>query len=306
MRNMTEGELTNTVIDAYEKTPDPRLREIIQSLVRHLHSFVREVQLTEPEWLEGMHFLTRAGRMSVGDRQEVILLSDLFGVSALVNMVSAKVPDGATETTVIGPFFVDDAPEKQWGESVSNTGAGDPLVIRGKVMDLTGAPVAGARVDIWQDDADGFYDIQKENPEQRDLRGWFRTNADGEFLAVTIKPTSYPVPEDGPGGDLTRAANRHPYRPAHVHAMIVADGYQTLITHVFDEDDQYIDSDVVFAVKGSLTHKFIPNGSPDDARRYGVPSPFLEWRPSFKIVPSSASSRAELKWENTDASQLVA
>lgn len=300
MRNMTEAELTEIVLQGYSKTSDPRLREIFASLIAHLHAFVREVKLTEPEWLQGINFLTNAGRISVGDRQEVILLSDLFGVSALVNMISANVPEGATETTVIGPFFVEGAPEMQRGEKLNKATSGEPLVIRGTVLDMDGSPVAGARVDLWQDDAEGFYDIQKDG-HGHDLRGWYRTDANGEFLATTIKPTSYPVPQDGPGGELVRASGRHPFRPAHAHAMIAADGYQTLITHMFDEDDQYIDSDVVFAVKGSLTLKFERNDSAEDAKACGLTAPFLEWKPIFRIVRVDDSSRDELKWERASA-----
>lgn len=299
MRNMTESDLTDIVVNGYAKTSDPRLREILQSLIRHLHAFVRDVRLTEPEWLEGMNFVTNTGRLTVGDRQEVILISDLLGVSALVNMVSASVPDGATETTVIGPFFVENAPEMQWGEHMNKVAQGEPLIIRGRVTDMAGKPVAGARVDLWQDDAEGWYDIQKG--KDIDLRGWYTTNADGEFLAITIKPTSYPVPEDGTGGELVRASGRHPFRPAHVHAMINADGYQSLITHMFDVDDEYIDSDVVFAVKGSLTHKLDHNHSAEEAKAHGVSSPFYEWKPVFKLVDADAASRDELKWQKASA-----
>ncbi|MDX3901141.1 MAG: dioxygenase [Sphingobium sp.] len=226
MRNMTEVELTQIVLNAYQQTTDPRLREILTSLVSHLHAFVREVRLTEPEWLKGINFITETGRISVGDRQEVILVSDLLGVSALVNMISAAVPEGATEPTVIGPFFVEGAPEKAWGESIDGTGIGKPMIVRGRVLDMEGRPVADALVDVWQTDADGMYDIQKADTRKDNLRGRYRTNADGEFLVRTVRPTSYPIPVDGPGGDLVRAANRHPWRPAHIHAMIAADGYE--------------------------------------------------------------------------------
>lgn len=288
MRNMTEEELTKIVLDGYSRTTNPRLREIMMSLIKHLHGFVREVQLTEPEWLEGIKYITAAGQISDEKRQEVILFSDLLGISALVNMISAKVPEGATESTVIGPFFVEGAPECKWGESIARREIGEPMVIRGKVVGLSGEPVPGARIDVWQTDANGMYDVQDADAPENNLRGYYRTNDRGEFLIMTVRPTSYPIPVDGPAGDLVRAANRHPWRPAHVHAMITADKYQTLITHIFDSEDQYLDSDVVFAVKSSLIHQFQHNKSEKDAKAFGIAAPFLELQQDFILSPSVA------------------
>lgn len=286
MRSMTETELTKIVLEGYSKTTDPRLREILSSLIRHLHDFVREVRLTEAEWMTGIKYITAAGQISDEKRQEVILFSDLLGVSALVNMVSAAVPEGATETTVIGPFYVEGAPEMGWGESIDKTGKGEPMILRGKVVGLKGEPVANARIDVWQTDADGEYDIQNADIPENNLRGWYKTNDKGEFLIRTVRPTSYPIPVDGPAGDLVRASNRHPWRPAHVHAMIRANGYQELITHIFDGDDPYLDSDVVFAVKESLIFNFSENTSAEDAAKYDLKSPFLEMNHTFILPPT--------------------
>jgi hydroxyquinol 1,2-dioxygenase len=284
MRNMTEEELTQLVLDGYSNTDNPRLREILLSLIKHLHEFVRDVQLTEPEWIEGIKYITAAGQISDDKRQEVILFSDLLGISSLVNMISAKVPEGATESTVIGPFFLENAPERAWGESVAKREIGDPMIIRGKVTGMNGEPVPNARIDVWQTDANGMYDVQDSNAPEHNLRGYYRTNERGEYLIKTVRPTSYPIPVDGPAGDLVRAAKRHPWRPAHVHAMITADKYQTLITHIFDGEDQYLDSDVVFAVKESLIHDFRMNESEADAKSFGVNAPFLDLEQNF-ILP---------------------
>lgn len=291
MRNMTETELTNIVLEGYAKTGDPRLKEILSSLIRHLHDFVREVRLTEAEWMAGIQYITAAGQISDDKRQEVILFSDLLGVSALVNMVSANVPEGATESTVIGPFYVKDAPEIGWGESIDKTGKGEPMILRGKVQGMNGEPVPNARIDIWQTDADGHYDIQSADIPENNLRGWYSTNDQGEFLIKTVRPTSYPIPVDGPAGDLVRAANRHPWRPAHVHAMIRADGYQELITHIFDGEDPYLDTDVVFAVKESLIFNFSQNTSAEDAAKYGLKSPFREMNQTF-VLPAAKQTAA--------------
>lgn len=284
MRQMTEEELTQTVLDAYAKTADARVREILMSLLRHLHAFVREVRLTEAEWMKGIELITAAGRMSDAKRQEAILFSDLLGVSALVNMVSAGVPEGGTESTVLGPFFVAGAPERKWGESLALRDSGEPMIVHGKVVGLEGEPVSNARIDVWQTDANGMYDVQDPEQPEHNLRGFYRSNERGEFLIKTIRPTSYPIPTDGPAGELVRAAKRHPWRPAHLHAMINAQGYQPLTTHVFDAEDELLTQDVVFAVKPSLARKFKRNDSEQEARRHGVKAPFLELDHTFVLA----------------------
>lgn len=287
MRNTTETELTQIVLDRYANTPDPRLREILAGLIAHLHAFVREVRLTESEWLRGIEFLTRTGQKCDSKRQEMILLSDNLGVSALVNMVSAGVPEGATESTVLGPFYVPTAPEREWGESILQRPRRDEreLVVHGHVRSLGGAVVPAAKIEVWQTDSNGMYDIQDSMQPEDNLRGWYRANDDGEFLIRTIRPTSYPIPTDGPVGELLRATDRHPWRPAHLHATVSAPGYKPLTTHLFDADDEYLDSDVVFAVKESLIREVRENGDPDAASRFGVAAPFWEVETDFLLQP---------------------
>lgn len=285
MRNMTETELTQVVLDRYEGTPNARLREILQSLIRHAHAFVRDIRLTEAEWMKGVEFLTATGHMCDDKRQEMILLSDNLGISALVNMVSAAVPDGATETTVLGPFYVPGSPRRNWGESILLRDSDEmPLIIHGRVVDQHGQPLAGANIEVWQTDSNGMYDIQDPDQPEDNLRGCYTANAKGEFLIRTIRPTSYPIPTDGPVGVLLRATDRHPYRPAHVHAIVSFPGYSPLTTHLFDAEDEYLDSDVVFAVKESLIRHFKKNESRADAERFGVDGPFWELENDFILV----------------------
>jgi catechol 1,2-dioxygenase len=277
MRNMTEAELTEVVLQRYQNTPDPRLREILQSLVRHLHAFVRDVRLTEDEWLRGIQFLTAVGQICDDKRQEMILLSDNLGVSMLVNMVSAGVAPAATESTVVGPFYVPGTPAREWGQSIQQLRCNDvPLFVRGRVLDLSGAPVPGAQIEVWQTNSNGMYDIQDPEQPVNNLRGWYRANDAGEFLVRTVRPVRYPIPTDGPVGELLHATDRHPWRPAHLHAKVTAAGCKPLITHIFDAEDPYLESDVVFAVKPSLVRKFeaVPAGARQ--REYGIDGPCLE------------------------------
>ena len=288
MRNMTEAELTEVVLKRYAGTPNPRLREILHNLIQHAHAFVRETNLTEQEWMEGIQFLTATGQKCDDKRQETILLSDNLGISALVNMVSAKVPAGATETTVLGPFYVPDSPKQGWGESVLRHPSDElPLMIHGAVRDKAGKPIPNATIEVWQTDSNGMYDIQDPDQPEHNLRGYYTTNDQGKFLIRTIRPTSYPIPTDGPVGVLLRATNRHPWRPAHVHAMVAAKGYQTLTTHLFDSEDQYLDSDVVFAVKESLIRTFLKNTDPKAAAMFGLSGPFWELQNDFILTEAA-------------------
>lgn len=286
MRNTTEAELTNVVLARYAGTPDARLREILSSLIRHLHAFVRESRLTESEWIEGILYLTRTGQMCDEKRQEFILLSDNLGISALVNMVSSNVPEGATETTVVGPFYVPTAPEKAPGETVllRPLGQGErELIVHGRILGPDGEPVPSAKVEVWQTDANGMYDIQDDAQPEDNLRGWYRGSADGRYLVRTIRPASYPIPTDGPVGELLRATGRHPWRPAHLHATISAPGYRPLTTHLFDAEDEYLDSDVVFAVKESLIRTVRLNEDAPAAASHGVAAPFWEIETDFLL-----------------------
>jgi catechol 1,2-dioxygenase len=284
MRNMTEAELTQVVLDRYANTPDPRLREILSSLIRHLHAFVRDVRLTEKEWLDSVMFLTRVGQKCDDKRQEMILLSDNLGISALVNMISAEVGPGATESTVVGPFYVPASPRRAEGESILLRPLAErELIVHGHVVGPDGEGVPGAAIEVWQTDANGMYDIQDGDQPVDNLRGTYVSRPDGRFVIRTIRPTSYPIPTDGPVGELLRATNRHPWRPAHLHAIVSAPGYRSLTTHLFDAEDDYLDSDVVFAVKESLIRTFHSNENSAEAERYGVAAPFWELTTNFVV-----------------------
>jgi hydroxyquinol 1,2-dioxygenase len=266
MRDLDETTITAAVLERLAGAPDPRTRQVTQSLVTHLHAFVRDVEPSFAEWEQAIGFLTRIGQMCDAKRQEFILLSDTLGVSMLVDAINHRMPEGATPTTVLGPFYVADAPELPLGAEVARAMTGERLHVSGQVTSaggaplagapLGGAPLAGALVDIWHSDEDGFYDVQRPAEENASLRARFRTDGDGRFHFWTLLPTAYPVPDDGPVGDLLRATGRHPMRPAHVHFMIAAPGHETLVTHVFVAGDAYLDSDAVFGVKQALVAAF--------------------------------------------------
>jgi hydroxyquinol 1,2-dioxygenase len=252
MRNLTQDNITQAVIARFAATPDPRLKEIMTSLVQHLHAFAREVKLTEAEWFRGIDFLTRVGHITDDKRQEFILLSDTLGLSMLVVAMNNAKPEGATESTVFGPFFVEGAPKYQQGDDVANGAPGVPCLVRGHVTDLDGQPVPGAAIEVWQADAEGKYDVQRPEQGGHRARGSLVAGREGEYHFRSILAEAYPIPDDGPVGDMLRATKRHPWRPAHLHFMIQAPGYETLITHVFRNGDQYLDSDAVFGVRQSL------------------------------------------------------
>ena len=244
---------------------DPRLKAIMTSLVRHLHAFAREVQLTQEEWETAIGFLTRTGQMCSGTRQEFILLSDVLGFSMLVDAINNRRPPGATENTVFGPFHVEGAPQRAMGESIVLDGKGETCLFRGRVTDLEGNPVEGARIDVWSDNAEGFYDVQQKGIQPDfNLRGVFRTGADGSYWFRAVRPKFYSVPTDGPVGKLLDDLGRHGNRPAHLHYIVSKDGFDEVTTHLFDPDDPYIDSDAVFGVKKSLIAEF--NRVDDPAR----------------------------------------
>ena len=243
---------------------DPRLRQIMHSLVSHLHAFIKDVEPTTQEWETAIEFLTKSGQMCSDTRQEFILLSDVLGVSMLVDAINHRRPDGATENTVFGPFHVDGAPELEMGDNISLDGKGDSCLFEGKVVDLDGNPVEGAVVDVWADNADGFYDVQQPDIQpQWNNRGVFRTGPDGRYWFRGVKPVSYPIPDDGPVGQMLERVERHPWRPAHMHFLIHASGFESVTTHTFVEGDPYLESDAVFGVKRSLIAPFVENGEGD-------------------------------------------
>lgn len=253
MRNFDERTITDAVLERVRHAPDLRQRFISEAIVRHLHDFVREVEPSQNEWAEAIGFLTRVGQKCTDTRQEFILLSDTLGVSMLVDAINHRLPGRATQTTVLGPFHVADAPEFALGDDISGGMAGAPLLVEGSVSTIDAKPIAGAVVEFWHADAEGFYDVQGAtglaNPAGR---GVLRTDAKGEFWFRTVIPAAYPIPDDGPVGDMLKAQGRHPFRPAHVHFMISAPNCETLVTHLFLADSDYLDSDVVFGVKDAL------------------------------------------------------
>ena len=251
----SEKQLTPEVIRRMRKTKNPRLKQVMASFVKHLHAFVREVKPTQEEWMTGIQFLTETGHWSTGKRQEFILMSDTLGVSMLVDALNYKAAKGATQSTVLGPFHREGAPEYPLGANVAkNASDGEPCDVTGTVRGTDGKPVAGAKLDIWEGGADGLYDAQKG--DEMNLRGVFRTDAQGRFHFRCVTPTFYPVPNDGPVGKMLVATGRHPMRPPHLHFIITAPGFKPLVTHLFRKGGKYLDSDAVFGVKQELIVDF--------------------------------------------------
>lgn len=261
MERMTEDALTDEVVARLEATPDPRLREVMTALVRHLHAFAKEVRLTEDEWFAAVRFLTATGQISDDVRQEFILLSDTLGLSSLVDLVNHGDEDSpATEPAILGPFYAPGSPERAFGASmVEYDDGGEPAILRGTVRDEDADPVVGAKLDVWQNAATGFYAVQQPEVQgATNLRGVYTTDEQGRYEIRTVRPVPYPIPHDGPVGRLLRDTGRHPWRAAHVHAKVSAPGFATLTTHLFDRESDYLDSDAVFGVKPSLVKDFMP------------------------------------------------
>ncbi|HZR95046.1 MAG TPA: intradiol ring-cleavage dioxygenase [Gaiellaceae bacterium] len=255
-RNLADERLTAAVRESFANASSERLRTVLDALVRHLHGFAADVGLTEDEWLAGIQFLTEAGHVSDDTRQELVLLSDVLGLSMLVIGLNHGGSETATEQTVFGPFFVEGAPRFRNGDDLANGAPGEACLVSGRVRSIDGQPIAGARVDVWQADEDGMYDVQYDGTVVARGRGHLYSDAAGEFWFRTIRPTAYPIPTDGPVGRLLEAAGRTAMRPAHIHFRVQADGYRTLTTHVFAAGDPYLDSDAVFGVKESLIAPF--------------------------------------------------
>ncbi len=255
VRRFSEKKLTGEVLYRIRNTKNPRLKQVMTSFIRHMHAFVREVKPTQEEWFKGIQFLTDTGHWSSGKRQEFILMSDTLGVSMLVDALNYKAGRGSTESTVLGPFHRQKAPHYPLGASIAkNKRDGRACLVTGTVKDAKGRPVAGAKLDVWQAGADGFYDSQKGNA--MNLRGIFRADAKGRFHFRCVRPEFYPVPHDGPVGRMLTATGRHPMRPPHLHFWITARGYKPLITHLFVKGGRYLDSDAVFGVKPELIIDF--------------------------------------------------
>ena len=254
-RYATEENLTDLALKRWEACHSPRLRQIMQSLVKHLHGFVREVDLKEDEWLIAANWLAKTGQLSSEKRHEFILLSDVLGISMLVDAINHRFPTGTTPSTVMGPFHIDGSPELAMGTDLAAGLAGEACYVVGTIRDLEGKPISGAKLDVWQADADGMYESQL-GMEEPFLRAVFRTGPDGKYLIRTIAPPGYSIPMDGTVGDLMKKTDISHYRPAHIHFYISAPGYQPLITHLFKKGARYIDSDVVFGVKEGLIADF--------------------------------------------------
>jgi protocatechuate 3,4-dioxygenase beta subunit len=287
MAEFNEQTLTEAVIKRVAATPDPRLREIMTSLITHLHGFVHEVRPTWEEWLAGIQFLTAVGQKCDDKRQEFILLSDTLGGSMLVDFINYGKVGHATESTVLGPFYVDGAPELPLGSSIAqHLSDGEPCVVTGSIASLDGTPLPGAVLDVWQAGGDGFYDVQK--PDGTNLRAQFRTDAAGKFWFRAVRPTSYPVPSDGPVGAMLQATKRHAMRPGHLHFVLSAPGHERLVTHLFVRGDAYLDSDAVFAVKESLITDWERVDSRQEAAQYQVEAPFYRVHYDFVLQPTAA------------------
>jgi hydroxyquinol 1,2-dioxygenase len=284
MSNNTEEMVTQNVLQSIENTPNPRLKQIMTSLITHLHAFVREVELTPDEWLAGIQFLTRTGQLCDDKRQEYILLSDTLGVSMLVDAINNR-QDGATESTVLGPFYRDGAQELPLGANISQGTDGEPAVFIGRVLAPDGSPVANALLDVWETAANGLYEQQDPNQPEMNLRGKFRTDTDGRYYFRGIKPVSYSIPDDGTVGDMLKAVARHPWRPAHIHTIVSAEGFAPVTTHLFVKGDPYLASDAVFGTKDSLVVDFVRHDAPAEAASYDTTAPFYLANFDFILKP---------------------
>jgi hydroxyquinol 1,2-dioxygenase len=270
-------------VDSFANTQDPRLRELLTSLVRHLHAFVRDTEPTIGEWQRAIEFLTATGQKCDDERQEFILLSDVLGISMLVETINNRKTAGATESTVLGPFHVVASPRRELGDTIDLVGTGTPCVVEGRVLSADGTPLPGAELDVWQASDQGLYDVQQPDVQPRgNGRGLFTAGQNGAFWFRTVVPCHYPIPSDGPVGALLHATRRHGYRPAHIHFIVAAPGHHELTTHIFVAGSQYIESDTVFAVKKSLITEFTPVDDPAQAAKYGTNGPFR--KANFDIV----------------------
>lgn len=282
-----EQMITPAVLGSFRETPDARLLEIVTSLTDHLHAFVRETKLTLDEWSHGIEFLTSVGQMCDETRQEFILLSDVLGVSMLVDAVNHTSDGVETDTTVLGPFFIENSPSFEQGADIAGGSTGDPLYVDVKVSGVDGLPIKGAKVEVWQSDSEGFYDVQRpEIAEGFKLRGTLASDDDGRVRFWSVLPTAYPIPHDGPVGKLLEATGRHPWRPAHLHFKLAAPEFQTVVTHLFVKGDPYLESDAVFGVKDSLICEFPRHdaGVAPDGR--GMASPWHRLEYDFVLGPA--------------------
>ncbi|MER7640167.1 intradiol ring-cleavage dioxygenase [Streptomyces sp. NPDC126522] len=279
----TDVTVTDEAVASLEGTADPRLKELLTGLIRHLHAFARETRLSQAEWERAIGFLTETGQTCTDTRQEFILLSDVLGLSMLVETINGDHAAGSTESTVLGPFHMTESPVRQLGENIDLVGGGEPCVVSGRIVSDDGTPLPGAVLDVWQADGNGFYDVQQPDVQPPgNGRGLFTADAEGRFWFRTCVPSPYPIPTDGPVGELLKATARHPYRPAHIHFIATAEGHTPVTTHIFVAGSDYLESDAVFAVKQSLVEDFTPTDDPSLAREFGIENPFRHAR--FDLV----------------------
>ena len=297
MPYITEDNLTDIAIDRWSNIPDPRLREVMTAMVKHVHAFVREVEPTPEEWYTAIDFLTRTGHLCTGKRQEFILMSDVLGVSMLVDAVNHRLATGATPTTVEGPFHVPNAPEIANGGNMAEGAPGIPCFVSGTVRDLEGRPVANALLDLWQTDGEGLYEVQRDVADaKRDvneawMRGIFHTQADGSYMIRTVAPIGYTIPMDGTIGELMKRTKISHMRPAHIHFCIEAPGYHRVVTHLFQRGDQYIDTDVVYGVKEPLIVDFVKKPAGKAPTGEMLKEPFYEVKYDF-VLQKLAKAKA--------------
>ena len=280
-------EAVNARID--RANADPRLVEVMNSLTKHLHAFIKEAEPTHEEWLKGIQFLTDTGHMCTDWRQEFILLSDTLGVSMLVDAVNHRRGNGATENTILGPFHVKDSPQRALGDSICLDGKGEPLAVFARVLDTKGKPISGASIDVWQTNDDGFYDVQQKGVQpDMNMRGMFESDTEGRFWFRSVRPRFYPIPDDGPVGKMLVALGRHPNRAAHIHLILEMPGFDTVITHIFEPNCPYLREDAVFGVKESLVGDFQRIEDPARAAQLGFAgSPFF-WQVTTDFVLAPA------------------
>ena len=289
---MTPEELTAEVLESFAGCADERLRELMQALVRHAHGLIREVGLTPAEWEQAIQVLTRTGHITDDRRQEFILWSDSLGLSMLVDAIEHTLPAGATESTVLGPFYVAGSPVREYGADIAQEAAGVPALVHGRVLGLDGAAIVGAELDVWQNGDDRLYAVQRPEAPEDHLRGRFITREDASYAFLAVRPVPYPIPYDGPVGRMLEATGRHPWRPAHIHMIVRAEGYQTLTTHVFDAASDYLESDAVFAVKPSLVREFIEHRVGDPDAPAGVQGDWVSVRNDIVLAPAAEPRRS--------------
>lgn len=284
-KRVAPGDITAAVIAAFEGCPDERLRALAQRLARHLHAFAVEVGLTQREWEKGIRVLTETGRITDDRRQEFVLWSDALGLSMLVDALANPLPPAATESTVLGPFYVPGSPQRPFGTSIAEEAAGVPAWVHGRVLGVGGEPIGGAELDVWQNGDDRLYAVQNPEAPEDHLRGRFTTRDDGSYAFLAVRPVPYTIPADGPVGKMLEATGRHPWRPAHIHMIVRAPGYRTLATHIFDRESEYLDSDAVFAVKPSLLREFVRRAADDPDRPEAVEGEWFSVENPIVLAP---------------------